>query len=102
MMKILVYENQIYNIGIGNLKDITVEYVEKWGESNNVISIDLNDDIGFCYTDVKYRENLENKITNLIAKSIVNNSVTNLDKIIDKATNKYGLLSRIKRFINQY
>lgn len=96
-MKILVYENQIYNIG--NLKDITVEYVEKWGESNNVISIDVND-TGFCYVDIKYRENLENKITNLIAKSIVNNSVTNLDKIIDKATNKHGFLSRIKRFIN--
>lgn len=98
-MKILVYENQIYNIG--NLKDITVEYVEKWGESNNVISIDVND-TGFCYVDIKYRENLENKITNLIAKSIVNNSVTNLDKIIDKATNKYGFLNKIKRFINQY
>lgn len=98
-MNILVYENQIYNIG--NLKDITVEYMEKWGESNNVISIDVNDtDNSFCYVDIKYRENLENKITNLIAKSIVNNSVTNLDKIIDKATNKYGLLSRIKRFIN--
>lgn len=100
-MKILVYENQIYNIG--NLKDITVEYVEKWGESNNVISIDVNDtDNCFCYVDIKYRENLENKITNLIAKSIVNNSVTNLDKIIDKATNKYEFLGKIKRFINQY
>ena len=97
-MKILVYENKIYNID--NLKDVTVEYIEKFEELNNAILIDLNDDIGFCYTDIKYRENLENKITNLIAKSIVSNSITNLDEIIDKATNKHGFLSRIKRFIN--
>ena len=98
-MKMLVYKNQIYNIS--NLKDITVEYVEKWGESNNVVLIDVNDtDHYFYYFDIKYSENLEDKITNLIAKSIMNNSITNLDEIIDKATNKHGFLSRIKKFIN--
>lgn len=81
-MKILVCENEIYDIS--NFKKIEVNYVDEMLEKNDIITIEI-DSLSevFYYEDLTYSKNLESRVANLIARSIASNEVTDLDEIME-------------------
>lgn len=83
-MKILVCENEIYDIS--DFKKIKVNYVDEMLEKNDIITIAIAIDglsEVFYYEDLTYSKNLESRVANLIARSIVSNEVTDLDEIME-------------------
>ena len=82
-MKILVCENEIYDIS--DFKKIEVNmYV--WNEKNDIVTIEIDIDtldVSFYYEDLTYSKNLESRVANLIARSIASNEVTDLDEIME-------------------
>ena len=81
-MKILVCENEIYDIS--DFKKIEVNYVDEMLEKNDIVTIKI-DTLGdfFYYEDLTYSKNLESRVANLIARSIASNEVTDLDEIME-------------------
>ena len=81
-MKILVCENEIYDIS--DFKKIKVNYVDEMLEKNDIITIEI-DSLSevFYYEDLTYSKNLESRVANLIARSITSNEVTDLDEIME-------------------
>ena len=81
-MKILVCENEIYDIS--DFKKIKVNYVDEMLEKNDIITIEI-DSLSevFYYEDLTYSKNLESRVANLIARSIASNEVTDLDEIME-------------------
>lgn len=81
-MKILVCENEIYDIS--NFKKIEVNYVDEMLEKNDIVAIEIDSlDEVFYYEDLTYSKNLESRVANLIARSIASNEVTDLDEIME-------------------
>lgn len=81
-MKILVCENEIYDIS--NFKKIEVNYVDEMLEKNDIVAIEIDSlDEVFYYEDLTYSKNLESRVVNLIARSIASNEVTDLDEIME-------------------
>ena len=81
-MKILVCENEIYDIS--DFKKIKVNYVDVMLGKNDIITIEI-DSLSevFYYEDLTYSKNLESRVANLIARSIASNEVTDLDEIME-------------------
>ena len=81
-MKILVCENEIYDIS--DFKKIEVNYVDEMLEKNDIVAIEIDSlDEFFYYEDLTYSKNLESRVANLIARSIASNEVTDLDEIME-------------------
>ena len=81
-MKILVCENEIYDIS--DFKKIEVNYVDEMLEKNDIVAIGIDSlDEVFYYEDLTYSKNLESRVANLIARSIASNKVTDLDEIME-------------------
>ena len=81
-MKILVCENEIYDIS--DFKKIEVNYVDEMLEKNDIVAIEIDSlDEVFYYEDLTYSKNLESRVANLIARSIASNEVTDLDEIME-------------------
>ena len=81
-MKILVRENEIYDIS--DFKKIEVNYVDEMLEKNDIVAIEIDSlDEFFYYEDLTYSKNLESRVANLIARSSASNEVTDLDEIME-------------------